>query len=136
MNSGLLILDPADPAPPYEQIKFQIRTQIAGAQLPPGAALPSVRRLARDLGVSPNTVSRAYADLQREGWVVAVSRRGVAVADEARGLAAEERVRQLNQAAEQLLGVARRWGLDTSELQAGIDGLRRRVRATAVSRSV
>jgi GntR family transcriptional regulator len=135
MNFGLLVLNPEDPAPPFEQIKYQIRTQIAGAQLQPGAALPSVRQLARDLGVSPNTVARAYADLQKEGWVVAVSRRGVAVAEEARGLAAEERVRQLNQAAEQLLGIAHRWGLETGELQASIDRLRRRVRATAVSRS-
>ena len=51
MSGLLVLLNQASPIPPYEQIGLQIRTLIASAQLSPGTLLPSVRQLARDLGV-------------------------------------------------------------------------------------
>src|SRR5207237_3011352 len=60
-----------DPAPVYVQIERRIRMGVADGTLQPGDHLPSVRDLARQLGLSPNTVGRAYADLSREGVITA-----------------------------------------------------------------
>lgn len=60
-----------DPAPVYVQIERRIRMGVADGTLQPGDHLPSVRDLARKLGLSPNTVGRAYADLSREGVIKA-----------------------------------------------------------------
>ena len=60
-----------DPAPVYVQIERRIRMGVADGTLQPGDHLPSVRDLARQLGLSPNTVGRAYAELSREGVIMA-----------------------------------------------------------------
>jgi GntR family transcriptional regulator len=60
-----------DPAPVYVQIERRIRMGVADGTLQPGDHLPSVRDLARQLGLSANTVGRAYADLSREGVITA-----------------------------------------------------------------
>lgn len=60
-----------DPAPVYVQIERRIRLSVADGTLQPGDHLPSVRDLARQLGLSANTVGRAYADLSREGVITA-----------------------------------------------------------------
>src|SRR5262249_9574705 len=69
-----------DPAPTYIQLERRVRVAIADGALKPGDGLPSVRKLAEQLGVSPNTVGRAYADLSREGVIVARAGGGSAVA--------------------------------------------------------
>src|ERR1700736_5921123 len=58
-----------DPAPVYVQIERRIRMGVADGTLQPADHLPSVRDLARQLGLSPNTVGRAYANLSREGVI-------------------------------------------------------------------
>src|SRR5437870_13716780 len=68
---SLRALHQDDPAPVYIQIERRIRMGVADGTLQPGDHLPSVRDLARKLGLSPNTVGRAYADLSREGVVKA-----------------------------------------------------------------
>ncbi len=80
MNTPLLLLHHSSPVPPYEQIRSQICTLIASGQLVTGDRLPSVRQLARDLGIAPNTVVRAYSELEQEGWVVTSTRRSFSVA--------------------------------------------------------
>jgi molybdopterin-binding protein len=68
---SLRTLHQDDPAPVYIQIQRRIRMGVADGTLQPGDHLPSVRDLARKLGLSPNTVGRAYADLSREGTISA-----------------------------------------------------------------
>lgn len=63
----------------YAQVARQIRQLIASGALPPGTAIPSVRQLARDLGVSLNTVARAYRLLESEGFLAIRDRAGVTV---------------------------------------------------------
>ena len=63
-------LDEASPTPKYQQIVDQVRALVAQGQLLPGAALPSVRQLAGDLGVNMNTVLAAYRALEAEGIVL------------------------------------------------------------------
>ena len=126
MSTPILILDPSSPVPPYEQIGSQIRLQIATGHLLPGAVLPSVRQLAHDLGVAPNTVVRAYSELEREGWVVTSARRGVIVAQRSPILAAKTRAYELERAVAQLLVTAHQLGITPAELHAEIDRLLRR----------
>lgn len=72
-------LDPADKAPPYEQIKVEIIRLIAAGTLPVHDRLPSIRQLAGDLGVAPNTVARAYRELEADGFLRSRGRRGTIV---------------------------------------------------------
>jgi DNA-binding transcriptional regulator YhcF (GntR family) len=65
---------------PFQQIMDQFRSLIERGELRAGDSLPTVRQLAGDLGVAPNTVARAYAELQEEGWLTCEGRRGTRVA--------------------------------------------------------
>ncbi len=121
MDGPLLLLNQGSPIPPYEQIGLQIRALIASAQLLPGTLLPSVRQLARDLGIAPNTVVRAYNELEREGWVVTSARRGVMVAERPPVISAEERAQQLGQAVHELLVKAHQLGVGVDELHTEIN---------------
>jgi DNA-binding transcriptional regulator YhcF (GntR family) len=89
--SVAIAVDPDIELAPYQQIEEQIRAAIQRGDLARGAALPTVRQLADDLNVAPNTVARAYADLQEEGWLVSEGRRGTRVAE--RVPSADKRVR-------------------------------------------
>lgn len=77
-------IDPRSPSVPSEQLADQVRAAVAAGRLAAGARLPSVRGLAAEALVNPNTVSRAYRELEREGTVVARAGRGVFVAARAR----------------------------------------------------
>jgi GntR family transcriptional regulator len=117
LSEPLLVLDPDAPAPPSEQIAEQLRLQIAAGRLVAGAGLPSVRQLARDLGIAPNTVVRAYGELERQGWIVASPRRGMAVADVSAPARQAERRREVGRAVGQLVLTARRLGVGAAEVR-------------------
>jgi GntR family transcriptional regulator len=65
----LIRLDPNDPRPIYQQIMDEVRRGLVLGLLEPEAPLPSVRQLASELRVNPNTVSKAYRELERAGVV-------------------------------------------------------------------
>ena len=67
-------IDSRSPSPPSEQLADQVRFAVASARLAPGDRMPSVRALAEEIRINPNTVGRAWRDLEREG--VLESRRG------------------------------------------------------------
>lgn len=77
----ILVIDPDSPTPPYEQLRAQIVAAVRGGDLNPGAQLPTVRRLADDLGIAPNTVARSYRELEREGVIITRGRNGSVIAD-------------------------------------------------------
>jgi molybdopterin-binding protein len=79
----VLHVEEADPAPAYVQLERQIRVGVADGTLQPGDRLPSVRRLAQRLGLAPNTVGRAYAELAREGVIIARAGGGSEIAPRA-----------------------------------------------------
>jgi len=88
MTTSLFSIIPGSSDPIYRQLVDQVRRLVAGGQLAPGAALPSVRDVAQQLTVNPMTVSKAYGLLELEG--VLDRRRGVGmvVADRAAGAGA------------------------------------------------
>lgn len=93
-----------DPRPIGRQIVDAIRRQIASGELPVGALLPTVRGLAMQLGVNPNTVAKAYGELTAEGWLDARQSVGLFVAPKRQRLSDEERQRRLHQAIQHFVG--------------------------------
>ena len=65
-----------DSRPFYEQVKAELRRLVVTGVLPPGEKLPSVRELAGQLAINPNTIQRAYRELEAEGYIVSVPGRG------------------------------------------------------------
>ena len=69
-----------DPRPIYEQIKDGIRRLAMTGAAPPDSRIPSVREMAGLLSINPNTISRAYRDLESEGVIYSVSGKGSFIA--------------------------------------------------------
>ena len=76
----MLVVDPASPTPPFEQLRSRVVELVQDGELPAGARLPTVRRLAGDLGIAPNTVARAYRELEQAGVIETRGRHGTYVA--------------------------------------------------------
>ena len=76
----MIDLDSASATPPYEQIRSQLAAHVDRGALQPGDRLPTVRRLAADLGVAANTVARAYRELESAGILETRGRFGTFVA--------------------------------------------------------
>jgi GntR family transcriptional regulator len=83
-----LSVDPHSPVPIYQQIAGYIRRAVAAGVFRPGEAIPSLRVLAQELIVNPNTVQRAYDELEREGLIEARKGLGMFVAQD--GLASAQ----------------------------------------------
>ena len=77
----MVFLDYRDARPIYTQITDGFRDQILGGILQPGERLPSVRELAAELTINPNTIQRAYRELEANGWIVTVPGKGCFVCD-------------------------------------------------------
>ncbi|QGX41814.1 GntR family transcriptional regulator [Permianibacter aggregans] len=92
----MLQLSAADPRPLGKQITDGIRLQIASGELPVGSQLPSVRGLAQQLTINPNTVAKAYTELTNEGWLDARQGLGLFVAEPRQLLSDSERERRLS----------------------------------------
>ncbi len=111
-----LTIDRGHDDPVYEQVAAQVRRLIAAGELDPGMALPSIRQLAGDLGVSLNTIARAYRMLEAEGFLVIRDRAGVTVAPPAEEIEDPARAKLLDQV-RALLARLRQAGMATDELQ-------------------
>ena len=77
----MISLNYRDSRPIYEQIKDGLRKLIVTGAMAPDEKLPSVRALATQLSINPNTIQRAYAELEAEGYVVSVTGKGSFVAE-------------------------------------------------------
>jgi GntR family transcriptional regulator len=118
-----VVLSNSSQVPLYEQIKEQIGAAILGGDLAEGAALPSVRALARDLRISVITTTRAYTELAAEGFIAAVPGKGAFVQSLDRELVREQRVRQVEAGLQAALDAARPAGLGRDELVEILDTL-------------
>ena len=107
--------------PPFAQIFEQLRAHIQRGSLAPGATLPTVRQLATDLGVAPNTVARAYAELKAQGWIVGEERRPTRVAPVAPTAALRSRRRALGDAIDAFLDSLANRGYAPDEIAIEIE---------------
>ena len=114
-------IDPADTTPIYAQIVGQVNYAIASGSLAPGERLPAVRDLAVELTVNPNTVSRAYRQLQSDGVLEAVRGTGLSVAEGALTQCQAERMTLIRTRLRQVLLEARHSRLNGESLRTLID---------------
>src|SRR5688500_19186722 len=123
-----LRVSPTDGVPIYLQIVNQVKYLVAAGRLGPGEELPPIRTLADRLTINPNTVARAYRELEVAGVVVKRGTTGTFVSDAGSPLARKERVRILTERVDALLAEARQLGFSSIEL---FDLVRRRDQALA-----
>ncbi|WP_433549573.1 GntR family transcriptional regulator [Streptomyces sp. CA-294286] len=105
-----IVVDVDDATAPYEQLRAQISGKARSGKLPVGYKLPTVRGLAAELGLAPNTVAKAYRALEADGVIETRGRNGtfVAAAGDAAGRAAASAAREFAER-------ARRLGLDEGD---------------------
>ena len=119
----IVVVDPASPLPPYEQVRGQIAALILGGQLAPDVRLPTVRQLAADLALAPGTVARAYRELEDAGLIETRGRHGTRVSHRLPTVTASEKRRRVSAAAAEFLSAARGAGASDTEIEAQIRAL-------------
>lgn len=110
----MIVLDYQDRRPLYEQVEEKFRNLILIGALEPGSRMPSVRQLAMELSINPNTIQRAYMQLEQDGLIYPVKGKGNFIAD-------SEKVRRISKASysKELKALARKgktMGMDEEEL--------------------
>lgn len=104
--------------PIYEQIKEQIKAQILSGELTEGEKLPSLRRLAADLKISVLTTTRAYNELEAEGYITSQQGRGFFVMSSSSQLLREQLLKNVEAQLQGAIDVAEKAGMSREELLA------------------
>jgi GntR family transcriptional regulator len=115
-----------DGVPIYLQIVNQVKYLAAAGRLAPGEELPPIRVLAEQLLVNPNTIARAYLELEREGVVAKRHGSGTYVSDAGSPLARKERMKIISERADAMLAEARHLQVELDEI---VDLLKQRWKA-------
>ncbi len=105
-----------DGVPIYQQIVNQVKYLVAAGRLAPGEEMPPIRVLAERLLVNPNTVARAYRELEAGGVVEKRRTAGTYVSDAGSPLARKERLRIITERVDALLAESRQLGIEVNEL--------------------
>ncbi len=116
-----IAIDPRADLPPSEQLAQQVRFAVAAADIRPGERLPSVRVLAVEALINPNTVGKAWRDLEREGVLESRPGDGVFVARGALKVCLAAREAVLRERVDRLVADSQSAGLARAELQGWID---------------
>ena len=116
----MISLNFRDPRPIYEQVKDNLRHLIVSGALPPNHKLPSVREMAGDLAINPNTIQRAYRELELEGYICSVPGKGSFTCD--RSGADTGRRAELLTRFDELVMELKFLGVANNELFARIEG--------------
>lgn len=114
-------IDPSNGLAIYEQVVRQVVFAVAAEVLKPGDMISSVREVARELAINPNTVARAFRQLQDDGVLETVRGMGLAIAPGACQRCREERMRLIRTRLQQVFEEARQSRLDEGELRQLIE---------------
>ena len=106
----------SDGVPIYLQIVNQVKYLVASGRMAPGDELPPIRTLAEQLLINPNTVARAYRELELAGVVTKRRTAGTYVSDTTSPLARRERLKIVTERIDALLAEARQMNIDTETL--------------------
>ncbi len=117
--------------PIYEQVKKEIRRLVALGALKPHDSLPSIRDLAGELVVNPNTVARAYRDLEQEGFIYTQKGRGCFVADQNGPRSEKAKDVYLSQIFDEAIEEAGRFGLGPPDILKLVERRLRRAETKA-----
>jgi len=116
----LIRVDPQSAEPIFEQIVYQVKGAVARGELAQGAKLPSVRFLAREISVNPNTVVRAYEHLESDGLIVRRQGAGCFINLSAETLPKDARAEQLDTLMERTVTEAFHVGAKPREIRAAL----------------
>ena len=117
----LMRIDASNGLPIYDQIVRQVKFAVAGGAIRAGDLVPSVRELAQQVAVNPNTVAKAYRDLQIGGVLEPLRGEGLRVTKDARKQCVADRQRLLRDRLRGAILECRHGGLDTADIRKLID---------------
>lgn len=111
----MFLVNPRSKQPLYEQLVEQLRRQIVLGGMKAGVAMPSVRQLATELGINPNTIQKAYRRMEEEGMILSIPGKGSFVSDDLADMLTKQREDQRSKA-KQMLQSCREMGLTKEEI--------------------
>ncbi|MFQ9515050.1 MAG: GntR family transcriptional regulator [Eubacterium sp.] len=118
-----IIISNQSELPIYAQIKEQIKEQILNGQIGEGTVLPSIRNLAKEVGVSVITTTRAYNDLEREGFIATMQGKGSVVLPKNNKILKEQYLMRIEQGIETAVETAKRIGMTKAEVKEIVDSV-------------
>ena len=118
-----IIISNQSELPIYAQIREQIKEQILNGQIKEGSVLPSIRSLAKDVGVSVITTTRAYNDLEKEGFVAAMQGKGSVVLSKDNSMLKEQFLVRIEHGLETAVESAKQIKITKEELISMVDSL-------------
>ncbi len=118
-----IIIEPHGTYAIYEQIVNQMKNAIVSGELSAGAALPSIRGLAAEIGVSVITTKRAYEELEKEGLIRSVANKGFYVCEYNTDYLHEKQLMQLEKHFGEAIALAKQAGLSKEEIKEMVEGL-------------
>ena len=127
----IIRVDTSSSVPVFQQVVDEVKSAIARGAVMPGEAIPSVRQMAADTLLNPNTIAKAYRELERDGIVYTRRGLGIFVAERAGPITRTDRREELNDRLRKLIAEARRAGMTTPEIRARVDAALREHSAAA-----
>lgn len=118
-----IIISNQSELPIYAQIREQLKEQILGGQIAEGSTLPSIRQLAKEVGVSVITTTRAYSDLEAEGFIATMQGKGSVVLPTDNDLLREQYLMRIEESLSAAVETARAMGMPDEELVAVLRNL-------------
>ncbi|MCI9616753.1 MAG: GntR family transcriptional regulator [Eubacterium sp.] len=112
-----IIISNQSELPIYAQVREQIKEQILNGQIKEGEVLPSIRSMAKDLGVSVITTTRAYSDLEQEGFIATMQGKGSVVLSKDNNMLKEQFLMRIEQGIETAVESAKQIGMTKMEVQ-------------------
>lgn len=116
----MITIDYRDRRPIYQQLISNIEDLAARGLMPPNTQLPSVRALALELAINPNTISRAYVELERRGVIYSVPGKGTFISDNSSKIK-EARSEEISAQLQDLIHQAQQIGITKEELKEQIE---------------
>ena len=116
-NHLKIIISNQSELPIYAQVREQIKEQILNGQIKEGEVLPSIRSMAKDLGVSVITTTRAYSDLEQEGFIARMQGKGSVVLSKDNNMLKEQFLMRIEQGIETAVESAKQIGMTKMEVQ-------------------
>lgn len=111
-----IIISNQSELPIYAQIREQLKEQILNGRIPEGSTLPSIRQLAKEVGVSVITTTRAYSDLEAEGFIASMQGKGSVVLSTDNSLLKEQSLMRIEEGLTTAIETARTMGMSEEEL--------------------
>ena len=112
-----IIISNQSELPIYAQVREQIKEQILNGQIKEGEVLPSIRSMAKDLGVSVITTTRAYSDLEQVGFIATMQGKGSVVLSKDNNMLKEQFLMRIEQGIETAVESAKQIGMTKMEVQ-------------------